>query len=263
MTNKQRLIATNKIEIGRTRFLRMMDFVRNNRDIVNGIKHSWLAKMMQGASAKMKIRTLYIDTINAAGGNNLERTGKSCKSLLSVVDVLGDQRQITLEMFYKLFGGDIQNHAILFERISEDKERLGNFGPKKTALFLRNIHILHTQGDPISHFISNYAIDEQQLEIPVDRVIVTVLNKVWGTDFSAGSHFKEINEFARLELGKEYMLVEDLWFWGYFNTKVEDGKQEVHATVNEDKYYSADFVYPNDHLIQKLFEFSKLINHAN
>lgn len=241
----------------------MMDFVRNNRDIVNGIKHSWLAKIIQGDNAKMKIRTLYIDTINAAGGNNLERTGKSCKSLLNVVDVLGDQGQITLETFYKLFGGEIQNHAILFERISEDKERFGNFGPKKTALFLRNIHILHTQGDPKSHFISDYAIDEHQLEIPVDRVIVTVLNKVWGTAFSAGSHFKELNEFARLELGKEYMLVEDLWFWGYFNTKVEEGKQKIHDIVNEDKYYSADFIYPNELLEQKLFEFSRLINHTN
>jgi hypothetical protein len=260
MTNKQRLETAKKIERGRDRLLELMDFVRENRDIVNGIKHSWLAKMTQDDSAKKKIRTLYIDTINAAGGNNLERTGKSCKSLYSVVDVLADQRQITLETFYTLFGADIQNHTMLFERISEDKERFGNFGPKKTALFLRNIHILHTQSDSKSHFISDYAIDEQQLEIPVDRVIVTVLNKVWGTDFSAGSHFKEINEFARLELGKDYMLVEDLWFWGYFNTKVEDGKQIIHDTVNEDKYYSADFIYPNDGLWQKLGEFSSLVN---
>lgn len=91
-------------------------------------------------------------------------------------------------------------------------------------------------------------------------MIVTVLNKVWGTDFSAGNHFKEINEFARLELGKNYMLVEDLWFWGYFNTKVEASKQEIHATVNKDKYYSADFIYPNDGLWQKLEEFSSLVN---
>lgn len=136
MTNKQLLEATQKIESGRTRFLKMMDFVRENRDIVNGIKYSWLAKIMQDDSAKKKIRTLYIDTINAAGGNNLERTGKSCKSLLGVVDVLADQRQITLVTFYKLFRGDIQNHTMLFERISEDKERFGNFGPKKRHCFL-------------------------------------------------------------------------------------------------------------------------------
>ena len=157
MTNKQRLVVAKKIENTRARFLEMITFVRANHDIVNGIKHSWLARMMQGDSAKMKIRTLYIDTINAAGGNNLERTGKSCKSLLSVVDVLDDQRRITLEAFYKLFGQDIKNHRMLFEEISEDKERFGNFGPKKTALFLRHIHIFHTQTDPLSHFISSHS----------------------------------------------------------------------------------------------------------
>ena len=91
---------------------------------------------------------------------------------------------------------------------------------------------------------------------------MTVLNKVWGTDFSTSRHFKEVNEFARLELGKEYMLVEDLWFWGYFNTKVEEGKQEIHASVNEDKYYSADFIYPTDGLWKKLGAFSSLINRS-
>ncbi|MBV6439219.1 MAG: hypothetical protein EPGJADBJ_00858 [Saprospiraceae bacterium] len=262
MTRKQLEDAANKIESSRSRFLEIMNFVRENQNIVEEVKNTWLSKLLRVDSAKMKIRLLYIDTINAAGGNNLERTGKSCKSFFNIVDVLDDRRQIAMKKFYTLFGENIQDHRMLFETIAMDKERFGNFGQKKTALFLRHIHVLHIQGDPRNRFISDYNIDTRQLVIPVDRVIVTVLNRIWGTDFSANGHFNEINDFARLELGNEFMLVEDLWFWGYFNTKVENGQQEIHFTVNEDKYYSANFIYPNGSLYQKLHEFSRLINQA-
>jgi hypothetical protein len=249
----------SKVENRRNYFLEVMRFVRQNQDVVESIKHSWLAKVIQADSAKMKIRTLYIDTINAAGGNNLERTGRSCKNLFNIVDRLDDRVLISLGEFYQLFGDNIKNHRMLFEGLVENKD-LVNFGKKKAALFLRHIHIIHTRGRQESRFIDGYNINRNELVIPVDIVIVTILNKIWGTDLKPGDHFDEINDIAKDELGDDFMWVEDLWFWGYFNTKVINGRQEVSDAINTDKYYSADFIYPNDNLWKKLDEFSVIIN---
>jgi hypothetical protein len=271
-----------QVENRRRYFLEVMDFVRQNQDVVESIKHSWLAKVIQADSAKMKIRTLYIDTINAAGGNNLELTGESCENLFNIVDRLDDRALISLGEFYQLFGDSIKTHRMLFEGLVEN-EYLSNFSKKKAALFLRHIHIIHTRGRQESRFIYDYNINRDELVVPVDIVIVTVLNKIWGTDLKPGDHFDAINDIAKDELGDDFMLVEDLWFWGYFNTRVVKRRQEVDKEfdnnlssasavgrvvsrqefdkeINKAKYYSADFIYPNDNLWKKLGEFSQIIN---
>ncbi len=259
MRSKALTQLKNQVENRRSRFLKVMNFVRQNQDVVESIKHTWLAKVIQADSAKMKIRTLYIDTINAAGGNNLELTGESCENLFNIVDRLDDRALISLGEFYQLFGDNIKTHHMLFEQLVEN-EFLKNFSKKKAALFLRNIHIIHTRGRQESRFIDGYDINDSDLVIPVDIVIVTVLNKIWGTKLRPGAHFDEINDIAKNELGQDFMLVEDLWFWGYFNTKVIDGRQEVDKVINEAKYYSANFIYPNIILREKLGEFSQIIN---
>jgi len=247
------------VESKRDRFQEVISFVRQNSEVVEGFKHTWLSSLIQAASAKIKIRILYVDTINAAGGNNLERTGRSCEHLFKIVDRLDEREQISLQEFYHLFGAEIQNHHMIFEQLVENK-KLVNFGKKKAALFLRHMHIIHTLGGQQSRFINDYNLGRAELVIPVDIVIVTILNKIWGTDLNANGHFDEINRIAKAELGEEFMLIEDLWFWGYFNTRVVGGRQQVSNEVNTDKYYSANLIYPNDRLREKLIEFSSLIN---
>jgi hypothetical protein len=249
----------DQVEKTKGHFHKVMDFVRQNRDVVQSIKHDWLAKVIQAESAKMKIRILYIDTINAAGGNNLKLTGESCEHLFNIVDRLDDRTQISLNEFYRLFGDDVISHHNLFNRLVESEDLI-NFGKKKAALFLRHLHIIHTRGKQESRFISDYNIGSDDLVIPVDIVIVTVLNKIWGTNLSPSRHFDDINKIAKQELRENFMLVEDLWFWGYFNTKVIDGRQAVDTDINKAKYYSANFIYPNEHLWNKLSDFSGLIN---
>lgn len=260
MKKKQRDEIALKVENGRTKFLEIMGFLRQNQEITREVKHNWFAKVIQGDSAKWRLRALFIDTINAASGNNLGLTGESCKKFFEMMSELDEHPQITMQTFYGLFGENIRDHEHLFEIISNDKKRFANFGKKKTALFLRHLHVIHTSHDTRGRFISDYTIDPQQLKIPVDRVIVTVLNKIWGTDFEAYPHFVEINDIAYEELKDDFMLVEDLWFWGYFNTKVVGSKNMVSSSVNAEKYYSADFIFPNATLKGKLDAFSERIN---
>jgi hypothetical protein len=54
------------------------------------------------------------------------------------------------------------------------------------------------------------------------------------------------------------MLIEDLWFWGYFNSVkkiMKNDKSIRKIKFNEDKYYSNKFMYPDSDVEKKLKHF--------
>ena len=217
-------------------------------------------------TAKENIRILYIDAINAAGGNNLTRTGKSCKVFFDTIKKLPDTKTVALKDFFKIFSDDINDFDRLFLYFCKGKETgLVNFGKKKAALFLRNLDLVQERPDETEKLFSNYKMDRLHLRIPVDIVITTVLNSILFSNRSPldpGRDFDKINEFAYMVLGQDFMLIEDLWFWGYFNLKIIKGQEKPNVEFNEDKYFSANFIYPHTELESRLREFTKLITHV-
>lgn len=261
MRKKQLEENRKKIESNWKRFEKVKDFVQNNRSEVENIQHAFLAKLMPIKTVREKLRILFLDSMNAAGGNNLKLIGASAKKFFEMTVHFGDTQKISMKEFYQIFDDKITSPTTFFKTISAKKFKLGNFREKKTALFMKQIHILHTKGEPQSHFINDYSIQEKDLMIPVDVVIETVLNRIWETNLNASRHFDFINEISKEKLEDNFMLIEDLWFWGFFNTRSQKGEpRKISKELNEDKYYSADFIYPNDDLKSKLEEFSKLLN---
>ena len=105
----------------------------------------------------------------------------------------------------------------------------------------------------------HYNINKNDLQIPTDIVIVTIINKILHLNekrkkLNAMRDFDLINKFAHKVSPKNHMVIEDLWFWGYFNL----GKKR-NINFNKEKYYSDSSNYPNEKLKTKLEEFNKLL----
>ncbi|MGB0886260.1 MAG: hypothetical protein ACPGR5_07525 [Chitinophagales bacterium] len=69
--------------------------------------------------------------------------------------------------------------------------------------------------------------------------------------------FDLINSFFKEKLGKDFILLEDLWFWGYFATK-GSGKNRT-IEFNEDKFYCAEFLKPTQENKELLLAFINIL----
>jgi hypothetical protein len=99
------------------------------------------------------------------------------------------------------------------------------------------------------------------LMIPIDNVIVRILNEIICLNtvkkLDQYRDFVLINKFFKEKLGNEFMLIEDLWFWGYFSTK-GNGKNRI-IEFNEDKFYTAEFLKPTIENRKRISEFIKIL----
>ena len=157
------------------------------------------------------------------------------------------------------------NKKINFKKLFENKSPFeylasNNFkglGNKTAALFIRDIHFTREElFEDFENFKPEY------LKIPVDIVICIMLNKIFKLEtnkihknnrFIAESDFNFINTFFKEKLGRDYMLVEDLWFWGYFNLKVDKDTRKFE--FNEPKYEIDNHSYNNELIKEKIKEF--------
>ncbi len=97
--------------------------------------------------------------------------------------------------------------------------------------------------------------------IPVDNVIVRILNEILCPDknekLDQYKDFININNLFKEKLGHEFMLIEDLWFWGYFSTKGKGISRTI--VFNDDKFFTAKFLKPTPENRKKIDEFIKLL----
>jgi hypothetical protein len=240
-------------------FSRLIEFVKNNKEIKQGIDLIFNSTILTCKfNAKEKIRILYIHAISAAGGSNLTRNGKSCKEFLSKIDILGEDQQVDLKYFFKCFENEIKSFAHLFSHISHNNL---NFREKKTALFLNKIDWVQRNIDYNQRIFKDYNIDIMDLMIPVDNVIVRILNEIICVNsvekLDQSRDFMIINKFFKENLGNDFMLIEDLWFWGYFSTKGNGDNRIIE--FNEDKFYTAEFLKPTRDNENKIKEFIKIL----
>jgi len=240
-------------------FQKVIEFVRKNVDVKQGINRFFNSSLLTCQSnAKEKIRILYIHAISAAGGNNLTRNGKSCKEFYKKLQNLPEDHQIDLGDLFKCFGKKIKSYNDLFKYISRNNL---NFGPKKTALFLNNIDWVQRNIEISQKIFREYDINVLELMIPVDNVIVRILNEILCPDknekLDQYKDFININNLFKEKLGPEFMLIEDLWFWGYFSTKGNGINRAI--VFNNDKFFTAEFLKPTKENRKKMDEFIKLL----
>jgi len=232
-------------------FNKILDFIIENKKYRKDYNYNYCNKFISGCKyAKERIRSLFVNSINAAGGNNLRLTGEACENFFKKVDKLPNKNLIDFKEFLSIF--NVTNINNLYAHLS-DSEEFPNFKNKKTALFIRDLDIVNKK------LFKNYNINKNDLQIPVDVVIVTIINKILHLNgkkkkLNSMRDFDLVNKFAHEISPKNHMVIEDFWFWGYFNL----GKKR-NIEFNKEKYYSDLFNYPNEKLKEKLSDFRDLI----
>jgi hypothetical protein len=179
-----------------------------------------------GMSCRQKLYFIFVDTINAAGGSNLTTTGESCEKFYNVLKRLPGDKKIDFRTFAEVLSPENPTIEGIFHTLRSNEYI--NIGFKKAALFLRTLFSLHNNG--AKELFTNFKIKESALYIPLDTVISDLLNQLLHFQYqdknkiSPHSDFYTVNRAAKKLFGDKFMLVEDLWFWGYFNSRVEKNK---------------------------------------
>lgn len=150
----------------------------------------------------------------------------------------------------------------VFHKIWATLECTPGFGEKTAALFVKSIIKIHD--DEINknlHFLDKFNINkDDQIKIPVDRVIKRIFKHVYDQDFS----FSKINEILTAEFPnpKDLIIWDDLWFWGFITQKNIGVVRKIE--LNEAKFW-ADYNIPKNlwNEIEPLaMEFIRLLNQA-
>jgi hypothetical protein len=246
------------------KFHTIINFMRENHQIRDNFNKSWCYRLLDSkVNVKENIRTLFISTINAAGGNNLKRTSISCIKLYEILEKLPNEKILDFNLFIKAFGEKINNIKDFFNSLVS--KQFPDFGKKKAALFIRDINTIQTSLE--IKLFKNYCVNEMDLFIPLDIVICFMLNLILNIKENEikRKDFEIINSFAKNILKEEFMLIEDLWFWGFFNTKTiknNNNKKRIFE-FNEGKFYTDIYFYPSKNIKDKLREFENIIKNLN
>lgn len=249
------------LKLHRKQFDHCVAFLKQNTDTVSQFHHQSMLKLFSNIpSAKHRLYFVFVDCLNAAGGSNLTASAEGTREFLKVLNKFGDEPTISFAKFLELISAQPQNSIGLFEVLTSG--RFKNFGKKKAALFIRQIWIC--QKDESLKLFKDLSPDNIDKQIPLDIVIADLCSKLLHlrkeNKIDPSKHFDDFNIWARSTLNNDYFLFEDLWYWGYFTTTV-DGEKERKVGVNDDKYTTNVWFYPeieNDDFKKTLNKFCEL-----
>lgn len=259
MTELQLNAYYNKSKSKINKAINFIEKHKSLKDKLNIIENS--KALINNEVAKEKIRILFISSLNATGARNLTLDGPTSKNFYLKLDSLSAANQIPLDEFFKCFDPTISNFTHLYEYLHKSKE-LKNFAKKKTALFLYKLNWLQNNLPHDQKIFKDYPNNHIDLIIPLDIVIVIILNKLLNLSdklaLDQTSDFDLINKFFKSKLGEKFILIEDFWFWGFFITKGKGKVREVE--FNEDKFYTAEFIQPTQANKELILEFLEIVN---
>lgn len=202
-------------------------------------------------TAKEIIYAIFINALKAGKESNLEVNGNGAKYFFSKLDNLPDTKLIDYRVFLNQF--NCSNPKELFSHL---ENKVKGMGDKKAALFMRDLDFCQRQNRPIFESYSEKAASKSLL-IPVDSVIRTIYDHLGLVQYDNLDYFNAINEHAKNEFGEKYMIIEDLWFWGYFSTKGSNNNREI--IFNDAKFYTDTYFYPSTDFKNKVNKFICLL----
>jgi hypothetical protein len=241
----------------------VIQFLKENHSLVEGFHVEGTKKLFQPCmSCKEKLHFIFVDSINAAGGNNLTASGESCEKFYKKLKHLPNEKLIDFKIFAESLNPENPSLEGVF-RVLAGKE-FKNIGFKKAALFIRALYVLHTDGR--KELFKNFNVKQKELYIPLDIVIAEIMNRLIRFNNAdkkriiPWSDFNAFNQFAKEIFKEDFMILEDFWYWGYFNTKKEDGIRVL--CFNKAKFYCSSFNYPDENLIGNHEKFVELVKKA-
>ncbi|WP_044411210.1 hypothetical protein [Thiomicrospira microaerophila] len=182
---------------------------------------------------------LYL-TVNTQSQPNLDELAKFFKSI-------HDNGKNTLTSYSEfndfLKADKLNKNQLTYEDIYQNLKEKNGWGPKTSALYVKELILLHFPS-PIGLFEGQAIWADapkalpDRIYLPVDSVILSVFKKL-SDETKLNWNFVNVNSFLidKCKYSAEQMLVwDDLWFWGYFNQKIEKAER-VHEW-NPNKYWA-------------------------
>jgi hypothetical protein len=235
----------------------LMSFLRENTGFVEEHRRISTIKLVGNITlGRDKLYFLFLDALNAGGGSSLKRNGEACTEMIKRLNTMASTPTVSFKEFYrtvvlgyKKFVFDNNKKEIskhLFEGL---RTQFVNFKFKKAALFMKELH--DAQSYEACRIFHDIEASEIYLPIPLDVVISEVISQVLGFECEDIAHRvvapvdgQRFTEWAQRNLGEEYYLIEDLWFWGYFGLGRPEKKGYRKIGLNEAKFSTCPWAFP-------------------
>lgn len=256
-TNKLIKELDSTYKIRSVEFNNLISFLKYNHIIVEDFNKKTVSDLVyKGRNAKERLYFLLNDCLNAAGGNSLTRNGSTMKHFILALNKLPNSKEISFANLCSIF--DVKpdyTGQLLFDKL---KSSYPNFKYKKAALFIKQLYYLQQTEERI--FFSDPKLNIIR-PIPFDAVIAFTIRNLLNLKEKMSSSEAEIfNKWALDNFKEKAYLLEDIWFWGFFNTTNSQSKREF--KYNIDKVNMNIWDYPGNIEIHndKFIQFIELVN---
>ena len=196
------------------RWHELVEFLRENQEFPHHHRSFHLAKTCYAqATARGRLHAIFAAALQSNDAGGLRLSGRLARTFQRRIERLGEAGTVPSDQFLDCFGA--KNLKDVFHWLIG---RTG-IGKKKAALFTRDL-ALAQENHGLAIFEDDW-MEAGDRYIPLDIVIATTLNRLFPPrTFKLTSHpsyyFDKFDQFARNRLGVDYMLLEDLWYWGFF-----------------------------------------------
>ena len=172
---------------------KIKQFIQQNHDLVKEY-YSCYYNRYKEENFKEQLRILFVNALSAGGIGKITEKASTIRLFESKISKMNKP---TYSEFLKAF--DAKSYLDLFESLKKFRQ----MGPKKSALFLRDIFyfdniILECPRDLKKHFL-----------IPVDRVIIRTIRSLYPEIYFKTKSFEKINELGKEIFPDEPILLED------------------------------------------------------
>lgn len=177
-------------------------FILNNHSLVKEYYDCYYKRYKEN-NWKEKLRILFVNALSSGRDGKVSEKSKTIQEFEIMVNTMNSPHyKELLNRFH------CTNYYDLFESF----KKFDQVGPKKSALFLRDILFFD---NVIKYTPINL---KKELLVPVDRVIVRTMNSIFSENYNPDriKTFNEINNRAKVIFPEQPIYLEDLWFWGRF-----------------------------------------------
>jgi len=204
---------------------KIKQFIQQNHNLVEDYYLCYYNRYKE-KDFKEQLRILFVNALSAGGEGKISQKASSIRNFESKIN---EMNKCTYSELLKVFNAS--SYPELFEYLKTFKQ----MGPKKSALFLRDIFYF-------KNIIKEYPTDlKKQFLVPVDRVITRTVNSIFNKKYIPNSDntFKDINMLSKIIFPNEPILLEDLWFWGrFYRCKEEKANKDIpYCEFNKDLLY--------------------------
>ena len=246
-----------KIKLADKKFSALLRFLEDNHAIPVRYHQFTVCRICAGDRlATEKLMALFRSALLSNTGGGLATIGTAAK--------IFEKKISKLSVHSTIKPGDLLN-CFCVKSSNELFDALINItgiGKKKAALFLRDLWVTQSPATDCRIF-SSELIARDELLIPLDKVIAIGLNQVakpclFGDGSVLSNAFSSVNAYFAARDDLHHMIIEDLWFWGYFGLVGSDYERSIE--INNAKIALDPFFRRNGVPRRQFYRFHRILN---